>query len=155
MCAFQDLLLSLINLVEKHVEIKEEYFLSIKAISKLLNLEQQIVLEAYDAETERIKLEIEEQKVLLRDNVTDASQNLAAISEQTNSSFQELMAQSHEIVSLSNMGTELSILAEERANKGKEQIGKQANNMLNIYNSVDEISKDVKVLANISKEMEE
>ena len=155
MCAFQDILLSLINLIEENVEIKEECLLSIKAVSKLLNLEQQIVLEAYDAETDRLKLEIEEQKALIQDNVTNASQNLAAISEQTNASFQQLNAQSYEMISLSNTGTELSTLAEERANKGKEQIGKQANNMANIHKSVDEISSDIKVLGDISKQMEQ
>lgn len=155
MCAFQDLFLSLIHLIEEHVEIKEECFLSIKAVSKLLNLEQQIVLEAYDAETERLKREIEAQKTLIQDNVTHASQNLAAVTEQTNSSFQQLHAQSHEMLALSNTGTELSILAEERANKGKEQIVKQTNNMLNIHKSVDEISKDIQVLVEISKQMQE
>ena len=155
MCAFQDLLLSLIHIIEEHVEIKEECYLSIKAVSKLLNLEQQIVLEAYDAETERLKQKIEEQKSCIRDNVANASQNLAAISEQTNASFQQLNAQSYEMIALSNIGTELSALAEERANKGKEQIGKQANNMANIHKSVDEISSDVKVLGDISKQMEQ
>ena len=155
MCAFQDILLSLINLIEENVEIKEECLLSIKAVSKLLNLEQQIVLEAYDAETDRLKLEIEEQKAMIQDNVANASQNLAAISEQTNASFQQLNAQSYEMISLSNTGTELSTLAEERANKGKEQIGKQANNMANIHKSVDEISSDIKVLGDISKQMEQ
>lgn len=155
MCAFQDLLLSLIYIIEENVEIKKECFLSIKAVSKLLNLEQQIVLEAYDAETDRLKQEIEKQKSLIRDNVVNASQNLAAISEQTNASFQQLNAQSHEMITLSNTGTELSILAEERANKGKEQIGKQANNMENIHKSVDEISNDVKVLGDISIQMEQ
>lgn len=155
MCAFQDLLLSLINIIEENVEIKEEYFLSIKAVSKLLNLEQQIVLEAYDAETDRLKQEIEEKKLLIQDNVANASQNLAAISEQTNASFQQLNAQSHEMIALSNTGTELSVLAEEQANQGKEQIGKQATNMTNIHKSVDEISNDVKVLGDISKQMEQ
>lgn len=154
MCAFQDLLLSLISLIEENVEIKEECFLAIKAVSKLLNLEQQIVLEAYDHESERLKREIEEQKISIRDHVSSASQSLASISEQTNASFQQLNDQSQEMLSLSNTGTELSILAEERANKGKEQIIKQTSNMVNIHKSVDEISSDVHILLDISKQMQ-
>ena len=154
MCAFQDLLLSLIDLIGEHVELKEEYFLSIKAVSKLLNLEQQIVLEAYDAETDRFKENIEEKKSALQNQITDASQELAAISEQTNASFQQLNAQSHEIVFLSNTGTELSTLAEDRANQGTEQILKQSNHMSNIHQSVDEISMDVQALMDISTHMQ-
>ncbi|MFC7055304.1 protoglobin domain-containing protein [Enterococcus alcedinis] len=55
LCAFQDLLLSLIGIIEENFEDKEEYFLAIKAVSKILNLEQQLVLESYDIETERIR----------------------------------------------------------------------------------------------------
>jgi heme-based aerotactic transducer len=62
---------------------------------------------------------------LIRENVASASENLAAISEETNATFHQLEAQSYEIVSLANKGTELSILAEERAEDGKEQLSKQ------------------------------
>ena len=55
MCAFQDLLLSLSIIIEKNIVHKEDYFHAIRAVSKILNLEQQIVLEAYDAESERLK----------------------------------------------------------------------------------------------------
>lgn len=62
LCAFQDLLLSLIGIIEENFEDKEEYFLAIKAVSKILNLEQQLVLESYDIETERIRKKAEDQK---------------------------------------------------------------------------------------------
>lgn len=155
MCAFQDLLLSLINIIEENVDNKEECFQAVKAVTKLLNLEQQIVLEAYDAETERIRRQGEEEKTLIRDKVASASENLASISEETNASFQELHAQSNEIVTLSNRGTELSTLAEERAEKGKEQLGKQNANMASINYSVNDISSDVQVLLKISNRMQE
>lgn len=155
MCAFQDLFLSLTDLIEEHVQLKEEYFLAIKAVSKLLNLEQQIVLEAYDVETDRLKNEMEEKKSLLNETITSASQELATIADQTNASFQQLNAQSHEIVFLSNAGTELSTLAEDRATQGKDQVLKQSTNMSNIHQSVDEISVDAQALLNISKDMQE
>ncbi|WP_420837800.1 methyl-accepting chemotaxis protein [Bacillus mesophilus] len=91
----------------------------------------------------------------MRDNVASATQNLAAISEETNASFQQLNHQSNEIVSLANAGTELSILAEERAKKGKEQLVIQNHNMSNINESVRDISSDVQVLLDISKQMQE
>nr|WP_302053275.1 methyl-accepting chemotaxis protein [Bacillus sp. FJAT-29790] len=92
---------------------------------------------------------------MIRDHVASASQNLAAISEETNASFQQLNAQSNEIVFFANKGAELSTLAEERAQKGKEQLHKQNINMSNIQNSVNNISSDVQVLLGISKQMQE
>lgn len=62
MCAFQDLLLSLTTIIEEHIEDRVEAFLAVKAVTKLLNLEQQLVLEAYDSETERLREQDEEQK---------------------------------------------------------------------------------------------
>ncbi|QGQ44480.1 globin-coupled sensor protein [Metabacillus sediminilitoris] len=155
MCAFQDLFLSLVEIIEEKLIHKEDYYLAIKAVSKILNLEQQLVLEAYDAESDRLRRQNEEQKILIRENVASASENLAAISEETNATFHQLEAQSYEIVSLANKGTELSILAEERAEDGKEQLGKQNANMQSISSAVNDISKDVQVLLEISKEMQE
>lgn len=155
MCAFQDLFLSLVEIIEEKLIHKEDYYLAIKAVSKILNLEQQLVLEAYDAESDRLRRQSEEQKILIRENVASASENLAAISEETNATFHKLEAQSYEIVSLANKGTELSILAEERAEDGKEQLSKQNANMQSISSAVNDISKDVQVLLEISKEMQE
>ncbi|MGG4013601.1 globin-coupled sensor protein [Bacillus smithii] len=155
MCAFQDLLLALMDIIQQNIMDKEECFLAIRAVSKILNLEQQLVLEAYDAESERLKEEAEEQKRSARHNVASASQNLAAISEQTNASFQQLISQSNEIVSLAKNGTQLSLIAQERAEKGKEHMQKQASIMSNIYSEVDDISNDVHVLLEISKQMQE
>ena len=155
LCAFQNLLLDLIDIIQQNIIDKEECFLAIRAVSKILNLEQQLVLEAYDAESERLKEAAEEQKRSVRHNVASASQNLAAISEQTNASFQQLISQSNEIVSLAKNGTQLSLIAKERAEKGKEHMQKQAFIMSNIYSEVDDISNDVQVLLEISKQMQE
>lgn len=155
MCAFQDLFLALMDIIQQNMMNKEDCFLAIRAVSKILNLEQQLVLEAYDAESERVKEAAEQQKRSARANVASASQNLAAISEQTTASFQQLIAQSNEIVSLAKNGTSLSLTAQERAEKGKEHMHKQALIMSNIYSAVDDISNDVHVLLEISKQMQE
>lgn len=155
MCAFQDMLLSIINIIEEISDKHPDYISMIKAVSKLLNLEQQLVLEAYDAENERIKKEAEDHKALIRNNVASASQNLAAVSEQTNVSFHQLQNQAQDIVSIAYRGSELSSLADESARKGQEQLGKQTTHMLNIQGAVQDITADVQVLLEISKQMQE
>lgn len=155
MVAFQDLLLSIITVIEENLTSKEECLIAIKAATKILNFEQQLVLEEYEAEVNRINEMAEEEKRALRTHVSSASQNLAAISHETDAAFQQLCAQSNEIASLANTGSELSTLAEERASKGKEQLHKQALNLSNIHSSVDNISNDVQVLLDISKQTQE
>ncbi|MDG5788799.1 globin-coupled sensor protein [Evansella sp. AB-P1] len=155
MSAFQDLLLSLVDIIDQNISNKKDALLAIKAVSKILNLEQQLVLEAYDNESERLKEKLEEGKKQIRSNVANASENLAAISEQTNASFQQLVSQSGEITSLACTGTQLSSRAQERAEKGKNRVHNQTKNMLNISQSLDNISKDVHVLLENSKEMQE
>lgn len=154
-CSFQNLLLSMLDVIEQQFQDNHEAITATRAVSKLINLEQQLVLEAYDAETNRIKMETEKQKQSVRDHVANASQNLASISEQANVNFQQLIKQSNGIVVLANNGTDLAFLAQQRAEKGKEQLKKQTTNMANIYQSVDDISHDVGVLLDISKQMEE
>ncbi len=155
MCAFQDLLLSLSTIIEKNVTAREDVILAIRAVSKILNLEQQIVLEAYDAESERIKMESEQQKIQIKENVVSSSQNLAAISEETNATLHELDRQTKEIISLAKKGTELSIKAEERAITGKQQLSNQNSSMANVIHSVNDISQEVQVVQDITGKMEE
>ncbi|MCM3215804.1 globin-coupled sensor protein [Niallia taxi] len=155
MCAFQDLLLSLLAIIEEHFPNKETHMPMIRAVSKILNLEQQLVLEAYDAESARIKEAVEKDKSLIRHSVTEASQNLASISEETNQSFQSLITQSNDIIVFAKKGADLASLAESKALQGKEQINSQADNMIYINQKVNDISKDVHALLSITNQMAE
>jgi len=155
MCAFQDLLLSLLAIIEEHFPNKETHMPMIRAVSKILNLEQQLVLEAYDTESARIKEAVEKDKSLIRHSVTEASQNLASISEETNQSFQSLITQSNDIIVFAKKGADLASLAESKALQGKEQINSQADNMIYINQKVNDISKDVHALLSITNQMAE
>ncbi len=154
MCAFQDLLLSLLNIIDENIEDKEECVLAIMAVSKILNIEQQLVLEAYDNEIDKVRDQEEKEQNRIKDKVTSASENLAAISEETNASFQQLRFQSNEIANMANEGSKLSTLAKERSLRGKEQLNHQSTNMENINFFVNDISGDVKSLFDISSRMQ-
>ena len=47
--AFQSLLIDFIRLVQEHIDDDDQRFQTIAAISKILNFEQQVVLEEYEA----------------------------------------------------------------------------------------------------------
>ena len=154
MSAFQDILLSIINIVETNISQSEEKIPAIRAVSKILNLEQQLVLEAYDQESERIKAELEEQKNSIRLNVANTSESLAAISEETNASFEDLVAQTDEIMSFAKQGTILSESTKERAEKGKSEMSNLATNMEDISSSVERMITDSDTLLTIMKQMQ-
>ena len=155
MASFQTLLSTLVTIIDQNLDEKEDRIKAFLATSKILNFEQQLVLDAYEEEVNRIKEDTEEQKRTIREHVASASQGLAAISEETDASYQLLCNQSNEIVELANIGSALSKQAEERALKGKEQLNEQAVNVTNIQHSVDEISSDVQVLLDISNQTQE
>ena len=106
-------------------------------------MEQQIVLEAYQQEEERKMQENERQKQLIIEQVLKASQELAIISRKVKNSFLELDKKSTEIMSHACKGTELSNRADERADRGKEQISIQNEMMVNIESSVNDVANDV------------
>ncbi|MBU9722431.1 globin-coupled sensor protein [Bacillus alkalicola] len=155
MCSFQDLLLSIIQLIEDGNYRKADAFKAMRAVTKIFNLEQQLVLEAYDQETARIKQEAENQKVELSKEVSTAALSLAAVSEEVNASFQELQSQSEEINRFVTDADHLSTLAEGRSVKGKEHITKHHQNMSKIQHVIDEVREDVAGLLEISKQMQD
>ncbi|MEY9978191.1 protoglobin domain-containing protein [Lysinibacillus sp. RC79] len=154
LCAFQNLFITIMEIIEKNLSEKELYFSSVKALSKLFNLEQQVVLEEYDKEISRIKGKLDEQAEKIKIQVMNSTENLAAISEQTNAAFQELHIHCTEMVEIVNAGKALSVLAEERAEHGKIQISRQDNNMKNVHEAVQIISNDIEDLLKITKEVQ-
>ncbi|KOS60632.1 globin-coupled sensor protein, partial [Lysinibacillus sp. FJAT-14222] len=154
LCAFQNIFITIIEIIEKNFSEKELYYSSVKALSKLFNLEQQIVLEEYDKEISRIKEKSNKQVEKTKIQVVNSTENLAAISEQTNAAFRELHIHCTEMVETVNAGKELSALAEERAENGKFQISKQNSNMKKVHEAVKIISNDIEELLKITKEVQ-
>ena len=120
----------------------------------MLNFEQQVVLEEYEAVIDRMKEKLEEEKHVISNSIIESSSNLAAISEETNASFHQLATQSEVMVTYAKKAIDLSEIATKQANTGKVQIQHQTVSMSAIHNSVAAISAEIDKLAEISKEME-
>lgn len=153
-CAFQDLTISFIDLVEKYVENPIDQFNIIRAISKISNFEQQLVLEAFENTVEQLKLKVEKEKVEVERKIVASSEGLAAISQETNAAFHLLNAQSEEIMQLARKSLSVSTLAENQALEGRERLRNQSMNMNNIIHSLSDITVNIEQLADMSKEME-
>lgn len=151
--AFQNLFLDFLHLVQNHIPHPEDQFKTLAAISKILNFEQQVVLEEYESVVERLKAEITAEKERLSQMIIASTENLAAISEETNAAFEELTAQSGEMVSHTKGAMEVSALAEEQATQGKNQLQQHAMTMQNINTTVVHIARESELLGEISREM--
>ena len=98
MGAFQNLFSSLSNIIKENISNPKKSAEMITVVSKLLNFEQQLVLEAYEKENLRQReLEYENVKNDLKAKITDISEELAALSEQTSASVQQLVSSTTEL----------------------------------------------------------
>lgn len=154
MTAFQTLNFSFMKLVQQYIAHRDDQFQILLAISKMLNLEQQLVLEAFEATVEEMKSNVEQQKQIVSQSIIESTESLAAISEETNASFHQLTSKSVELSNVAKKANEFSDRAEQQANDGKMQMQEQSNTMQSIIRSVDQIGNDVQSLAENAKQME-
>lgn len=149
-CAFQNLLHSLICTLEGAFAEKEDFSRCVKAITKLLSFEQQIVSEAYENEMEKIRQEEERKKERIRDHLSQSAEELAAISEESSASVEELTAQSHEVVGYAKKGAESSQNAEQLSQEGKKKLEEQQQQMSMIHGHMSKIMGEMLALEEIA-----
>ncbi len=150
--AFQNLLNSLVDLFDRQIENRLDFVNSIKSVSKLLNLEQQLVLEAYEEEMENHRKLQEEKRNKIK-QVGTTAEELAAIAEETSASIEYLTGQSVAIVNLAKHGSELSIQAETYSNNGMIHLQKSQESLDFTKKSVEKIILNSNELERISKQI--
>lgn len=154
MSAFQDLLQSIILYVITNIKDIELYQETILAVTKILNLEQQIVLEAYDLENERIRQKIENDKDLIKQQVSRNAEELCAISQETNAATQLMAEKVVDIQSFTEKGSDTAIHTVEKSNEGVELLKGLEKRLMKTQEQMIIISKDMDQLSNTSKEIE-
>ena len=151
MSAFQNLLNSLNTMILNQSWTSEDQVAAIQAVTKILNLEQQIVLEAYEQEHERIRQEDAAKKEQLAQHVYTISQELAAISEETSASVKELAQQSESITSITKEGMMQADQSEAHSVEGQKQLQEQSRKLSTIQSAVADIQQYSTELNDISQ----
>ena len=154
LAAFQNLNLSFMQYIQDYIPHTQDQFSILAAISKMLNLEQQLVLEAFEAHIADQRQTIEERKEAVSCSIIEASKSLATISEQTNASYQQLSLKTEEVVIYGERANDISCETAQQALEGKEQMQSQSQNMSTITSSVKEITHDIHRLTEMTKQME-
>ncbi|WP_046173485.1 globin-coupled sensor protein [Domibacillus indicus] len=153
MSAFQNLINSLNALIIEQPWIPEDQSAAMQAVTKVLNLEQQIVLEAYEQENERIRQEHAAEKAKVNERMTAISQELAAISEEASASVTELAQQSDFIASSTKQGLTEADQSEARSLEGQKQLQVQSSKLESIQAAVADIQLFSSELNNISQQI--
>ncbi|WP_181347443.1 globin-coupled sensor protein [Thalassobacillus sp. CUG 92003] len=153
MCAFQDMLLSLTAIFERTIDDTTQFSQAMRATTKILNLEQQLVLELFEAEHARIREQDAEEKAKMYHKIDQMSGELAAISEEANASTEQLTEQSDKILDDSKKGAELAQNVENQSTEGKEQLEYQQQQMNHIQESIKQISNEMEQLKGIADEI--
>ncbi|GED71334.1 heme-based aerotactic transducer HemAT [Brevibacillus reuszeri] len=146
MCAFQNLLISIMDIINDRISDKKEFVHAIQVVTKILNIEQQIVLEEYEKEHERARQKEQDKKDELRIALTNSAHELAAVSEENSASVEQLTEQSREVLRFAENGSNFSHTAQELSKEGKEKLEKQQEQMGFIQNSVKQISEEMNTL---------
>ncbi|QQE76493.1 globin-coupled sensor protein [Brevibacillus composti] len=153
MCAFQNLLVSIIELLDRHIGDKAEFKRSIIVTTKILNIEQQIVLEEYENQHEQIRQETQRKKDELRRVLSQSAHELAAVSEETSASVQQLTEQSNEVLSYVEKGTRFTGKAQSLSEEGKDKLENQQQQMGLIQHSAERIAAEMRTLEEISEKI--
>lgn len=155
MCSFQDMLMSILAVLHESIENKEDFYIACTSTTKLVNLEQQIVLEAFDKEIENIREEQLKDRQRVKQKVEMNSAELAAVTEQSSASLQELSAQSQEIVKFAASVAEVTSRVELNTVDGKQRLASQLEQLEGIQSRVHEIAENMKPLRDTSDRIRE
>lgn len=153
--SFQSLMTTFIDFISKIEMSNEEMAKAINAFSKLINFEQQLVIEAYEKEEQRIRTESLEMKYRIVERIQHTAQELTHISDQTNASLQEIASQSEEIASNTTQGLNLVAETENKSTTGTTYLVNQTAIMTNILDRVDTLESSMVKLRQSSKKIAE
>ncbi|MFX3661138.1 MAG: protoglobin domain-containing protein [Ectobacillus sp.] len=153
MCAFQDLFLSISNILYNQILDREEYHQAIQAVSRIFNFEQQLVLEAYDEELRNIQEMQNAAKTAVRIELSTVAQQLSCAFDTTHSSVKRIHEQTQDLTHLANHTLKTAETTETAAQKGKQDLEQQHLLMNNIQTSTEQIMEKITVLHTVSEEI--
>lgn len=155
MSAFQGLLLSLITICENNITDKKMLIEAIRVISKLLSIEQQIVLEQFDQEHALFRQSEEEKKKLMQKSINQTAEELVAISEETSSSLDLLLSQSNEVIGVVKEASSFTAQVKEISVEGKDHLDAYQVQIDEILRNMSSINREMASLQETAKQIEE
>lgn len=137
--AFQSLIESFTQIVYENVNTDHDKRMIISAINKIVSLEQQLVLEAYEKENERIRQEQLEKNKESSMNLSDETNTLLAMSEEAKASVEELISKYKGIQESTKDAGDLARKIDTSNEVGEKQLKINQTNMEKMRKSAEEV----------------
>lgn len=153
--SFQSLVTSFSEIIKEQNISKEDALLAVNAFAKVINFEQQLVIEAYEREQERVRREDEQIKQSLIASLKQIAEELNHMNQDTTTSIQFISEQSHNIATSTSQGLDYVADTEEKSNQGKAQLAKQTDLMNTILKSVNLLEESMMNLRSSSQKISE
>lgn len=153
--SFQIIYMSLIEIIQNTFTSRDDYFRAIQTVTKLLNFEQQLVLEAYDRQMERLRQEAYDAQEHLKNFIGTTADDLARLTIDSSSSIQEITAQVEEIAAQSRKNTTMAAEAENTAIEGKERLDNLFHSFEQVQNSMKNIKQNIESLEKTAAQISE
>ncbi|EIT85880.1 putative heme-based aerotactic transducer (MCP) [Fictibacillus macauensis ZFHKF-1] len=143
--SFQVLQLSLFEVISEAVtdELRQKVM---EAVTKIINIEQQLVLDAFALEVANERIEKEHIKNKIALHVTDASEQLAAIAQETSASIEQLHHQSSSVSHYARESADYSSVVATKAKEGEQQIKQHLQSVQQIEEKMTQIADEIKLL---------
>lgn len=134
---------------------REDTVLALNAFSKLLNLEKQMVIRAYDFEQERIRTELDNVKSSMLSTAYDIVEKLNTMNQDTTNSLQLISTQSESIKNATSQGLGLVENTEYQSIEGKKELETQSILMDKILSSLEMLENSMVALKTSSHKISE
>ncbi|OSX53867.1 globin-coupled sensor protein [Anoxybacillus ayderensis] len=152
--SFQHLLEEILAVMLEQLRQPSYVIVVMKSVSKMLNVEQQLVLEQYERENEEIRLQMETLKQQMKEQVKVSLQQLSHASDEVSASVAALNAQTAGILQAAQEASHVAVASAEKSAKGKQQLQAQVENMLQMNEKMKQIEANMGKLQQAMKEIE-
>ena len=153
--AFEALFYELSTLIYELQLSNEGRLKAIQAINKILNLEQQLVLEAYENENETVRNTFYTKQNQMKKTIHETAKHLATISEDANISVADLAQQAHSIETVTCENYQFVAQTEEKSFNVKTLLVDQKNQMYSIKENTSQLETKMNVLQRSSQSIRE
>ena len=153
--AFEAMFFELSTLIFKLKLSDDDRLKAIKAVNKIFNLEQQLVLEAYEVENENVRNTLYAKQNQMKNTIHETAKHLATISEETNISVADLAQQAQSIETITCQNYQFVSQTQEKSFNGKTLLANQKKQMYSIKENTSQLEKKMNVLQLSSRKIKE
>lgn len=153
MCAFQDLLNGFFIIVENTAYNTKERFEILKAILKILNVEQQIVLELYASDYEQALMKKNEVNLAIVESVRSNSSALSTVAAETNDSISSIVTVLNDLKKMSAHNHTLSDEVVRSATKEQQRLFATEENSTELQETMQLVKHDIDELHDLNNQI--